>query len=644
MYKLLIINLLIPFVLFSQNDSIYDDDPKQYLPIGMEIAKYHYYSDTGIMKIDEPRINPPFWWTGMKNKELQILIYDQAISEYDVSLRNAEGIELIDVQRVPNPNYLFVNVRITEKASPGKFEIILKKEYTAKRYLYELKQREGFYIEKRGVDNSDFIYQIMPDRFANGDPSNDSFDDMLQRGTNRNKMYFRHGGDLRGIIDHLDYIKELGANSIWLTPILENDQPYASYHGYAITDLYNIDKRYGTNDSYKKFVEICHKNGIKVIKDIVLNHIGHENWLMKDIPDNDWIHQWPEFTRSNFRAAVVHDPNRSEYDLKQLKEGWFDYSMPDLHQDNPLLGTYLIQNNIWWMEYAGLDDYRIDTWFFSDQDFLNIWVNRMKQEYPDLILFGETWGQNVSEQAYFTEHDTSVDEFAPNLPSVLDFQVNFAIEDALNKETTWTTGLSRLYYTLSKDYMYKNPYKNVIFLDNHDKSRIFTTVGEDINKLKSAIGMLMTLRGIPVLYYGTELLFTGDANPDGNVRQDVPGGWKEDKVSKFISSDRTDAENEVFDYIKKLAVYRKNTTALQTGKLTQFMPEDGIYVYFRNDESTTVMVIFNANNSEKKIKTKRFGEFLSEAISLKDIITGASILDLSELELKRNSIRILEVN
>ena len=364
---------------------------------------------------------------------------------------------------------------------------------------------------------------------------------------------------------------------------------------------------------------------------------------MRDIPDADWLHQWHEFTRSNFRAAVVHDPHRSEYDIKQLKQGWFDYSMPDLNQDNELLSKYLIQNNIWWLEYAGIDDYRIDTWFFSDSDFLFNWVNAIKEEYPKLRLFGETWVQNVSEQAYFTGIKNINGEQIPNLPSALDFQLNFSIEDALNKETDWTSGLSRLYYTLSQDFLYKNSDNNVIFLDNHDKARIFTTLGENIDKLKSAIGLLMTLRGLPVLYYGTELLFTGNAQPDGNVRQDISGGWKEDKINQFVDSGRTRNENDIFNYIKKLANYRRSSKALQTGKLTQFIPEESVYVFFRYDQEKKIMVVLNTNKSEKKILTKRFKEFLSGAKLLKDIVSEEVINDYNEIAIDKNSIRILEV-
>ncbi len=643
MKKILFVLLFIPAFLSAQTDSIYNDDPKQYLPLGMEVAKYHFYSDTGLLRVEKSRVEPPFWWTGMKNQELQILIYDKDISDYKVMLNNAVGLELINVKKVPNPNYLFVNIRITEKAKTGFFDIILEKENVAKRFAYELKAREMSNSENRGVDNSDFIYHIMPDRFANGDYSNDSYSDMRQKGINRNKMYFRHGGDLQGIINHLDYIKDLGASAIWLTPVLENDQPYASYHGYAITDLYKIDKRFGTNELYKEFVKTCHQKGIKVVKDIVLNHLGNENWLMRDIPDADWLHQWHEFTRSNFRAAVVHDPHRSEYDIKQLKQGWFDYSMPDLNQDNELLSKYLIQNNIWWLEYAGIDDYRIDTWFFSDSDFLFNWVNAIKEEYPKLRLFGETWVQNVSEQAYFTGIKNINGEQIPNLPSALDFQLNFSIEDALNKETDWTSGLSRLYYTLSQDFLYKNSDNNVIFLDNHDKARIFTSLGENIDKLKSAIGLLMTLRGLPVLYYGTELLFTGNAQPDGNVRQDISGGWKEDKINQFVDSGRTRNENDIFNYIKKLANYRRSSKALQTGKLTQFIPEEGVYVFFRYDQEKKIMVVLNTNKSEKKILTKRFKEFLSGAKLLKDIVSEEVINDYNKIAIDKNSIRILEI-
>ena len=625
--------------LFAQSDSIYNDDPAQYMPLGMEHAKYHYYADTGLVKIDKQRINPPFWWKGMKNNKLQILLYDLKINDFTVSLEKATGINLLSVIKVPNPNYIFINIEITDSTKTGYFDIVLTKGKEIKRYKYELKERTN--DNKRGLSNSDFIYQIMPDRFANGDYSNDSYDDMLQQGINRDKMYFRHGGDIQGMIEYLDYIAGIGATAIWATPLLENDQPYASYHGYAITDFYNIDKRFGTNELYKKFVAKAHQKGIKIIMDIVLNHCGNENWLMRDIPSSNWVHQWPEFTRSNFRSSVISDPYASDFDKKKLLNGWFDYSMPDLNQKDSLLATYLTQNNIWWVEYADLDAYRIDTWFFPDQKFLSGWVKAMLSEFPRLTLFGETWVQNESVQAIFARNHYDNTIKNTELPSVTDFQLNFAIEEALTKPQGWTEGVSRLYYTLAQDFLYENPYNNVVFLDNHDKSRIYSTVGKDKNKLKSALGLLMTLRGIPSMYYGTELLFDGDAKPDGTVRQDFPGGWKEDKINKFHRKDRTPEENEIYDYIRNLAYYRKANSVLQTGKFKHFVPENGIYVYFRYDDKKTIMVILNTNDKKQIVYTGRYKEMIRQHTKARNIVSGKTTM-LKNMKIDKNAILILE--
>ncbi len=627
--------------LYSQVDSIYNDDPAQYMPLGMTHAQYHYYADTGLANIDTMRLNPPFWWVGMKNPKLEILLYDQNINDYTVRIDNTVGIELEKVKRVSNPNYLFIDINILPQAKPGIFDIVLYgNNRNTKRYKYELRKRKN--MIERGLRSSDFIYQIMPDRFANGDYTNDNFEDMMQQGINRKKMYFRHGGDIQGIIEHLDYIKSLGASAIWATPLLENNQPYASYHGYAITDFYNIDKRFGNNELYKKMVSKAHKKGLKTIMDIVLNHCGNENWLMHDIPSSDWIYQWPEFTRSNFRSSVVADPYVSDFDRDKLTKGWFDYSMPDFNQSNDLLATYLIQNNIWWAEYTQLDGYRIDTWFFPNQDFLSKWVKSIKNEFPDITLFGETWVQNESVQAYFTKNNKSGCNKNFNLPAVLDFQLNFAIEEALTKPQTWTGGIARLYYTLAQDFLYDNAYNNIIFLDNHDKSRIFSTLGEDMDKLKCAIGLLMTLRGIPAIYYGTELLFKGDGKPDGTVRQDFPGGWKEDKINKFIKTGRNLEENDIYNYIRKLAFYRKENPVLQTGKLKHFIPENGLYVYFRYNKEKTIMIILNTGDKLQVLNKKRYGELLGNHIKAKNIITN-KIINLNDIKIKKNNILILEL-
>lgn len=645
MYKFFLILLNITSLasfLQAQPDSIYNDDPTQYLPMGMEVAEFRHYSAEGGI-VDHVRVHPPNWWAGMTNPIVEVMIYDEKIGDYEVRLSDKAGVRLGKVFRVENPNYLFISIETGPGTQPGFFDIILTKGAQQKRYPYELKARKQDNSKVQGLNASDFIYLIMPDRFANGDYTNDSFDDMMQSGVNRNKMFFRHGGDLQGIIDHLDYFKEMGVTALWLNPVLENDQPYSSYHGYAITDHYEIDKRFGSNELYRTFVEKCHEKGIKVIMDIVFNHCGHEHWFIRDLPEEDWINQWPEFTRSNFRSAVVADPYASRADKKYLFDGWFDYSMPDLNQKNPRLASYLIQNKIWWTEYSGHDAYRIDTWFFPDQDFLSDWAKRMLQEYPTIGLFGETWAQQLAVQASLAANDRLTKGFNSNLPGITDFQLNFAIEEALTIPQSWTGGLARIYYTLAQDFLYDDPMRNVIFLDNHDKSRFFSTVGEEVDKLKSGIAFLLTMRGIPSMYYGTEQLFAGMADPDGKVRQDFPGGWKEDKTNKFIPSGRTDREQEMLEYVKKLSLYRRNTPALYNGKLMHFMPQNGVYVYFRYDTTKTIMVIMNTNAETIHVSTARFAERLSGFTKAKNVISNKILSEIDVIEVDKNSTLVLEL-
>ncbi len=634
--------LLLPAFLFAQQDSIYNDDPTQYLPLGMEKARYEYRKPIG-KKIDEVRVHPPNWWVGMAEPSVEVLIYDQDIKSFEVKLGEKKGVSLQKIFRVENPNYLFLEINIAPGTQPGFFDIILTDGDQQKIYPYEIKAREQDDSKVQGIDASDFIYLMMPDRFANGDYSNDSFDDMQQSGIHRGKMYFRHGGDLQGIIDHLDYLDELGVTAVWLNPVLENDQPYASYHGYAITDFYQIDKRFGSNEDYKEFVEQCHEKGIKVIMDIIFNHCGHKHWFIEDIPSEDWINQWPEYTPSNFRSAVVPDPYASERDKKYLSNGWFDYSMPDLNLKNQRLARYMTQNKIWWTEFSGHDAYRIDTWYFPDQNYLSDWAARMQLEYPNLGLFGETWAQQLAVQASFAGNSGLTGNNNSNLKGITDFQMMFAIEEAMTKENTWTQGVARIYYTLAQDFLYENPMRNVIFLDNHDKTRFFSAVGEDVNKLKSGIACLMTMRGIPSIYYGTELLFKGVNNPDGKLRPDFPGGWKEDEINKFEKPGRTTAEQDMFDYVKTLAHYRKNTPALHSGKLMHFMPENGVYVYFRYDSFKTIMIAMNTNPGKVELKTERFAERMAGFSKALNIISGEQFDNIEMLELPGNSTIVLEL-
>lgn len=604
---------------FGQQESIYNDDPEQRLPVGTEKPDY------GIVKpnperFSKPRIEPLNWWIGMKDPSLTVLVYDKNIGDAEVSIGGKKKVKLVEVHRVQNPNYLFLELNLA-KAEPGVFEIILEQGDEKRTYNYQLHRRREDVSKVQGLDNSDLIYLIMPDRFANGNPKNDSVEGMNQKGTNREKMFFRHGGDLKGISNKLDYLADLGVTALWINPVLENDQPYESYHGYAITDFYNIDRRFGSNLDYKEFVEACHDKGIKVIMDIIHNHVGDQHWFFQDLPDETWINQWDTFTRTTYRAPTLMDPHASKADRKLMTDGWFDHHMPDLNQRNPLLANYLIQNNIWWVEYSGQDAYRIDTYAYPDQEFMSEWGRRLQQEYPKLGLYGETWVHGPGVQAQFTEDNNLRGTYNSNLPAVTDFQMHYAINEALSTPMGWTEGVSRMYYTLAQDFLYEDAYRNVIFLDNHDLSRFFSVVGEDINKFKSGIAWLMTMRGIPSMYYGTEILMKNYTDPDGKVREDFPGGWAGDEVDKFTAAGRTNRENEVFQYIKRLANYRKGQPALHRGALTQFVPQDGVYTYFRHTDQTTVMVVMNTNDAGKTIALNRFSEFFDAGQVVFDVLT-----------------------
>ncbi len=651
---------------FAQQPNIYDNNPEQRLPIGMEKAKYRIRTATG-GKVDRVRVEPPFWFTGMARPELEVLIYDQNIKDYEVSLMNNMDVTLKQVHRVQNPNYLFVELEIGPGAKSGRFNIVLTKGADKKNYPYELRpkmssqlamgsrqaagpgpmNREGSLPSPKGdysLNSSDFIYLIMPDRFSNGDPSNDSYPDMTQVGTNRQKMYFRHGGDLQGVINHLDYLTELGVTALWLNPVMENNQPYESYHGYAVTDFYNIDKRFGSNDLYRKLVNDCHARGMKVVMDIIFNHCGDQHWFINDLPDEDWVHQWPELTKPVYRGTINHDPYQSDIDKERVSNGWFDNHMPDLNQQHPRLANYLIQNILWWTAYSGQDSYRIDTYYYPDQKFTADWAKRMKEEFPNVLLFGEVWVENVSTLAYYTADNGLSKDFNYHLPSVKDFPVMFALQDALTQKNDWLTGAVRLYMTLSQDFLYEDPSRNVLFLDNHDLSRFYSSMNEDLDKLKAGYTTMMTLRGIPSLYYGTELLLTGYTNPDGKVRQDFPGGWPGDPINKFTAAGRSPKENEAFNYFKKLANYRRANPVLQSGKMTHFVPEDGVYVYFRHNSDRTVMCVMNCNDGPKTINTKRFSERMAGFTRAKNVMTDELLNSLENITVGRYTTLVLELN
>lgn len=622
---------------FAQN--IYDNDPMQRLPIGMQLSEYRQHLPTG-GKVDKAQICPPNWWVGMKNPNLQLMIYDQNIHKCSVKIKYP-GVKVLKVHAAENPNYLFIDLQISPSAKPGVLKISLCE--AQKTYNYTLLARERNTTRNQGLSPSDNMYLIMPDRFANGDPGNDSFKDMQSDLLNRDKIYFRHGGDIQGIIDHLDYLKELGITAIWVMPLTESDQPYESYHGYAPTDHYNIDKRYGSNELYKELVSKAHAKGIKVVMDIIHNHVGDQHWTIRDIPFKDWINQdWTTYTKSNYRDAVWIDPYVSDTDRKRLATGWFDSHMPDLNQHNPFLANYLLYNNLWWMEYSGQDAFRIDTYFYPEQEFMVNWGKRMQEEYPGFTFFAETWVQSTLSQAQFTAGNrlTDTQRF---LPSVTDFQLNYALLESANGRQGWTDGANRLYLTLSNDFLYQDARRNVTFLDNHDVSRFLTVVNNDWRKFHAGLTALLTVRGLPCLYYGTEIGIAGAGGSFGEAgRKDFLGGWKEDQVNKFTAAGRNEKEQATYELLHKLLNYRKNTPALQTGKTRHFIPEDGVYVYFRYDDAKRVMVIWNTNEQAVNHSLGRYAEMLKGYQKGQDVLKGQSV-ELNTIAVEPFSLRVIEL-
>ncbi|MGI4884344.1 MAG: alpha-amylase family glycosyl hydrolase [Janthinobacterium lividum] len=585
------------------------------------------------------RIDPTYWFVGMKNPQLQLLVHGPGIASSQVTQPNYPGVTLDGVEKLTSPNYLLLNLTIRPDAKPGKLKLQFKgtKNFT---YSYELRARNADPDRTQGLTQADFVYMLMPDRFSNGDPKNDVVKGTRVNHVARDSMYARHGGDLKGIENHFAYFKQLGATAIWPTPIVENDMPKASYHGYAVTDCYKIDPRYGTNAEYGQFVKNAHKQGLKVVQDIVLNHWGSYHHLFLDQPAADWFHAFPTFTRSNYNAFILNDPYGSKIDRKLENDGWFDTTMPDVNQSNPAVATYLIQNFLWWVESTGLDGYRIDTYPYSEPQFLMAWGKAIADEYPKLTLFGEAWEGTEAEQAFFAQNVfPPVNGFKSNLPGVLDFQICFGISDVLKGDNG---DLTKLYRALQGDWMYTDATRNVPFLDNHDMSRFYSVIGEDLAKYKMGLAWLLTLRGTPQLYYGTEVLMKNFSDPDGKVREDFPGGWAGDKTNYFVA--RPGPAGEAFDYVSKLANYRKTHPVLSSGKLMQFIPQDGVYTYFRyTDDGACVMVIANNTKNAKQVDGNRFAERTAGFASGQDVVTGAPVPDLKTLNVPARTVLVVEL-
>jgi glycosidase len=589
------------------------------------------------------KVEPPFWWAGMQCPELQIMFHGKDIGLTRLEV-NHPGVVVKEVVSVQSPNYLFVYLDLTN-ATPGtinfKFNSGKKTVYSHNFQLLERKENAR-YIE--GFDASNVIYQIMPDRFANGNPNNDDMLGMLEK-ANRQDHNARHGGDIQGIVDNLNFVADVGYSALWITPLLENNQPRYSYHGYAITDFYKIDPRFGTNQEFVQMVAKAGEKGIKIIKDMVFNHCGLQHWWMKDLPSDDWLNQWPEFTRTTYRMTTLVDPYVAKSDRTFMLDGWFDRNMPDLNQRNRLLATYLIQNSIWWIEYSGIKGIRMDTQPYSDKYFMSDWGKRVMHEYPNFNIVGESWMGIPAMISYFQGGKQNHDGYDSNIPSVFDFSLYDEIKHAFTEKPGWASGLMRIYNSLVMDFLYPNPYNLLIFGDNHDTDRFFTRVGEDIPSLKLAIALILTTRGIPQIYTGTELLKTAyEHDGHGVMRSNFPGGWPGDPVNAFSQEGRTEEQNKVFDYIKKLIHFRNNNPVLHFGKLTHFLPQDNVYVYARHDENQRILVIINNNDSETQLEMARFAEVFKGASMATEAFTGIKhyTFDKWTLPAKAASIFVLE--
>lgn len=566
-------------------------------------------------------VYPLNWWVGMKNPTLQIMLHGNGIGKATGITVNYAGVSLKKITRVQNSNYIFVDLTIDASAKPGSLPFKIQGIPGLPLINYSLLARrpgKGT-AYAQGVNAADFIYFLMPDRFSNGDETNDHIPGMKDQSLNRDSIFLRHGGDIQGVINHLDYLQGLGATALWMTPVIENDMPNRTEHGYAFTNHYKIDPRLGGETAYLKLSDELHRRGMKLVQDAVYNHVGYYHFLVQDAPDSTWLHQWPTPTQPNYKEQVFFDPHASAYDKKKMADGWFTNMMPDVNQGNPLTATFLIQHAIWCVEKFGVDAWRIDTYKYCDLEFMNRCNKALTDEYPKITMFGENWNEGVANQAYFAKNNLNT-AFKSNLTGDLDFEFLFrGIQPAL---TQMPYGINTLYNTVSQDFLYAEPMNNVVFLDNHDITRFFSQVGEDMAKQKMGLGWLFTTRGIPQLYYGTEIMMKGIANPDGWVRLDFPGGWKGDAKNAFTGEGLSDDEKSVLEFTKRLSAFRKTSSAIRTGKMMQFIPESGVYVYFRYDDKQTIMCVMNTNETQSTISLSRFAERVKGYTKAMDVATG----------------------
>jgi glycosidase len=595
------------------------------------------------------RVEPPHWWTGFRETQLQLLVYGNDISMYQPAV-DYPGVSIQRVEKVKSPNYLFVYLDIAPDTQPGSFDVVFSGKGLTLTHRYELRRKNPDPAHARGFDASDAIYLITPDRFANGDIANDNVDGMGDP-ANRADKDGRHGGDIEGIGRHLDYIAGLGFTAIWLNPLLENRMARVSYHGYATTDFYRVDSRFGSNESYRDLVAQARERGIGVIMDMIVNHIGSGHWWMDDLPTDDWLNFQGAPVITNHEHITEQDPYASAYDTRLYSDGWFDTIMPDLNQRNPLLADYLTQNALWWIEYLGLQGIRMDTYPYPDKHYMAEWCRRILLEYPDFTMVGEEWTENPAAIAYWQRGEKNRDGYVSELPSLMDFPLQNALRWGLvtaegsKMEDLRPGGLTYLYRALANDFVYPDPNALVIFPDNHDMSRIFTQLGEDYDLFRMAMAYVLTVRGVPQIYYGTEILM---ANPGteahGTIRSDFPGGWPGDTRNAATGKGLTEREREAQEFTRSLLNWRKDRDVIHHGELTHFRPENGTYVYFRHDADDSVMVVLNKNDETTELALDRFAERLQGYREARDVVTG-QVHELGEsLELPARSVLVLDLH
>ena len=580
-------------------------------------------------KFEIKHVEPLSWWVGM-NTPLQLMVNGEGISAYDVDIAPKDkGVEVTKVHKADSPNYLFVDVAIAEDAEPGTYTLRFSEGKRTYSYNYVIAKREEGSKERASFTTADMVYLIMPDRFANGNPENDSTDDTAEKAMRSNPGR-RHGGDLEGMIAHLDYIYDLGATAIWSTPLLLDNENGASYHGYSCSDYYMIDPRYGSNELFKTYVEECHKRQLKVIMDIVPNHSSTTHWWYTDQPFKDWTHQWDRYTQSNWTFSTNMDFNASASDLYQMESGWFDRSMADMNLDNPYLLHYFKQWAVWWIEYSGLDGFRVDTYPYNEKMPMSQWCKAVMAEYPNFNIVGEVWTSSIPQLAYWQGGNANKDGFNSNLKSIMDFPLHDAMRAAMTESGSrveWGKGMTRVYDVLSHDFVYHDLSNMMIMAANHDTDRIGDVCEGDSRKMKIVHTLLATLRGMPQILYGDELMFRSTDRSKGHptLRIDFPGGWEGDKQNLFDATQHVGSQKDVYDYTRKIMNWRKSKEVIHSGKTLHFIDRDNTYAYFRYNDKDVVFVFINNTDAEREVPWTRYAEISSELKVGRNVITGEDV-------------------